>query len=96
VLHYHRALGTALAARSMEPPPLAALEELLELAIADLTRWLSGFGWKTGVRAPPTGEALRRRARAVLDAIDGGEALADEAAYTRATFSRFPPDYHPA
>ena len=41
---YHRDLSAALAARGEEPPPVDAFLESLELAYADLGRWMSGWG----------------------------------------------------
>lgn len=87
---YHAELSAALRARRLPPPSRAALQQALELAIADQARWLSGRGWKTGVRAQPTADSYRRRARAVVDALDGGERLPDEAAYEEAVFRAFP------
>jgi aminoglycoside phosphotransferase (APT) family kinase protein len=92
VARYHDALCAALRARGVLPPPLSALAVSLELAVADLARWICGTGWKTGARTPPIQQALRERARAVVDAIDGGSALADEAAYCAAIMARFPVD----
>lgn len=87
---YHARLSADLRERGFQPPPLPSLQAALELAIADQARWLCGTGWRTGTRVPGTAEACQRRARAVVDAIDGGAALADEAAYVEAVFRAFP------
>ena len=65
---YHRDLSAALASRGDEAPPLDAFLETLELAYADLGRWMSGWGW--------WGNDLEPRIRRLLDRLDGGAALA--------------------
>ncbi|KAJ1620193.1 kinase-like domain-containing protein [Pavlovales sp. CCMP2436] len=84
--HYHQALSAALALRGIRPPRLEAVKESLQLAYADLARWMSG--WEGGWWAKAL---LSQRTRALLDKLDGGEPLADEQAYREALFNLFPP-----
>lgn len=86
LLHYHAELSAALRARGVKPPRLAALRESLWVAYADLARFLSGWGWWG---AP----GLAKRASALVDALDGGRALASEREYEEAIFRLLPPDY---
>lgn len=83
--HYHAELTNALRARGASPPRLAALRETLWVAYSDLARFLSGWGWWG---AP----GLAKRARALIDALDSGRALASERDYEVALFRLLPPD----
>lgn len=87
---YHATLATALREKGVQPPPLEWLCASVDVAYADLARFMSGWGW--------WGRAeLSKRARALLDELDGGaapgEGEAAEAAYERAIMERYPPDY---
>lgn len=84
--HYHANLSQAMVARGLAPPSLSSLQASLELAYADLARWMSG--WEGGWWAKPL---LQARAKALLDKLDGGTALQDELAYVDAVFKRYPP-----
>ncbi|KAG8463081.1 hypothetical protein KFE25_001854 [Diacronema lutheri] len=84
--HYHAALTEKLRAKGIEPPPLRAVRDSLQLAYADLARWMSG--WEGGWWAKPL---LSARTRLLLDELDGGTPLRDEQAYIDAVFARFPP-----
>ena len=66
---YHQDLSQLLIAQGDTPPELNKLEDALELAYADLGRWMSGWGW--------WGHAgmLRERILKLLDKLDGGSAL---------------------
>jgi hypothetical protein len=67
-------------------PRLAALRDSLRVAYVDLYRFLAGWGdWGSA--------GLRRHAIALVDELDGGQALASEAAYREALFARMPPEY---
>jgi Ser/Thr protein kinase RdoA (MazF antagonist) len=74
LVHYHEALSERLAARGIAAPPLSHFQESLELAFADLARWMSGWGWWGR-------DGLTVRSLRVLDALDGGRELEDEDAY---------------
>jgi hypothetical protein len=83
---YHAALGAALRERGSPVPRLAALRDSLRVAYVDLYRFLAGWGdWGSA--------GLRRHAIALVDELDGGQALASEAAYREALFARMPPEY---
>ncbi|KAJ1636298.1 kinase-like domain-containing protein [Pavlovales sp. CCMP2436] len=84
--HYHQVLSAALIERGIQPPRLEAVKLSLQIAYADLARWMSGWGWW----AKPL---LSQRTCALLDKLDGGKPLADEQAYRKALFKLFPPDY---
>ena len=82
VAHYHGELARQLASRGELAPNRAALDSELELSYADLGRWMSGWGW--------WGNDLSARIQNVLDKLDGGNALQDEAAYVAAVRREFP------
>ena len=82
---YHQDLSQLLIAQGDTPPELNKLEDALELAYADLGRWMSGWGW--------WGHAgmLRERIVKLLDKLDGGSALkGGEAEYKEAVMRAFP------
>lgn len=79
---YHRDLSAALASRGVAPPPVDEFLETLELAYADLGRWMSGWGW--------WGNDLEPRIRRLLDRLDGGAALASADVYGAAMEREFP------
>ena len=79
---YHRDLSEALSSRGEEPPALDAFLETLELAYADLGRWMSGWGW--------WGNDLEPRICRLLDRLDGGTALASAEEYGAAVAREFP------
>ena len=79
---YHRDLSAALASRGEEAPELDAFLETLELAYADLGRWMSGWGW--------WGNDLEPRITGLLDRLDGGTALASSSEYEAAVAREFP------
>lgn len=83
---YYAELSAALRALGRPPPRLAALRESLWVAYADLARFMAGWGWWG---AP----GLGRRARELVDALDGGQTLGSEGAYEEALFRLLPPDY---
>ncbi|KAG8468114.1 hypothetical protein KFE25_007166 [Diacronema lutheri] len=68
VAHYHAELTSVLHARGIAPPGLAAFEQSLDVASADLARFLVGWGWW----ARP---GLAARTRKLLDELDGGTQL---------------------
>lgn len=80
--HYHAELSAALASQGDSPPTLDALRAPLALSYADLGRWMSGWGW--------WGNDISGKIKAVLDQLDGGTALASEAAYDEAVRRAFP------
>jgi hypothetical protein len=85
--HYHAVLSEKLAARGIPPPPLSHLQDSLELAYADLARWMSGWGWSR------CKDGLTVRSLALLDVLDGGKQLPDEDAYREAVRTKRPADY---
>jgi hypothetical protein len=84
--HYHQALSARLEQRGLQPPTLEAIKVSLQIAYADLARWMSG--WEGGWWAK---DLLLRRTRALLDKLDGGVPLESEQAYTEALFKLCPP-----
>ena len=76
------AAAAAAAAPAARAPTLDELKTLVRLSIADLGRWMSGWGW--------WGRDREQVIREVLDQIDGGKALESERAYVEAIFKAFP------
>ena len=56
--------------------------QLRRLALADLGRWMSGWGW--------WGHDLSHRIKPLLDTLDGGKPLASEEAYREAVWRVYP------
>ena len=84
---YHERLSAALTGRGAgaEIPPLAELKTALDLAFADLCRWMSGWGYWGDV------PNLQSLVQGVLERIDGGqEDLGSEEAYEEAVRRAFP------
>ena len=79
---YHAALATALGDTSAVPG-LPALADALEVAYADLARFMSGWGFWGA-------DYLEARARAVMDRVDGGTPLATVEEYERAVQQAYP------
>lgn len=80
---YHRTLCINLPS-SVEPPLLDALAVSLELAYADICRWMAGWGYWGCVRY------LQDRTRRLLDRLDGGRELPQAEAYKEAMEKAFP------
>jgi hypothetical protein len=83
--HYLTVLAAGLTERGITPPGMRALRQSLDVASADLARFLCGWGWW----ARPS---LKTRVIALLDELDGGELLS-EAEYVTRLFEKRPPDY---
>ena len=81
---YHTQLSALLTAQGDAPPSLEALQTAHELALCDWRRFseIGLGGWGDG--------SATRRVRALLDRLDGGKALASEAAYAEAMTREFP------
>ncbi|GKY91630.1 hypothetical protein MPSEU_000134900 [Mayamaea pseudoterrestris] len=63
------------------PPTLAQVQESLDLAFCDFTRFMSGWGYWGG--------NMENRVRAVLDRLDNGKDLGSEEAYEAAMHREF-------
>lgn len=81
---YLELLAPVLTAHGDEAPTLRQLHASYCLAMCDFARWMAGWGW-CGMES-----TMRRLCSPVLDQIDGGTALASEAAYQEAIFAAFP------
>lgn len=85
---YHAELSALLKQQGDDPPAFEKLWESYVLAVVDLGRWMAG--WNGGSWWGNT-RRLQGHARTVLQALDGGEALPSEEAYTAKVFQVFPP-----
>ncbi|CAK0847071.1 unnamed protein product [Prorocentrum cordatum] len=81
--HYHRELAALLRADAVRPG-LQQVRDSYQLACCDLARFQCTAGWWGNA------QALRARAAAVLDRVDGGSPLPSEEAYRDAIFGAFP------
>ena len=79
---YHAELSALLRASGDAPPGLSQIQASLGLALADLGRWMSGWGW--------WGHDLSHRIKPLLDTLDGGTPLASEEAYREAVWRVYP------
>ena len=80
---YLRVLNPILAARGEAPPSLDSLVSALDVAYADLCRWMCGWGmWGDSFLVP--------RVQATLERLDGGVDLGSEEAYREAVATVFP------
>ena len=79
---YHAELSALLKASGDPPPDLSQIQASLGLALADLGRWMSGWGW--------WGHDLSHRIKPLLDTLDGGTPLASEEAYREAVWRVYP------
>ena len=79
---YHAELSSLLKASGVAPPALSQIQASLGLALADLGRWMSGWGW--------WGHDLSHRIKPLLDTLDGGTPLASEEAYREAVWRVYP------
>ena len=79
---YHAELSALLKASGDAPPELSQIQASLGLALADLGRWMSGWGW--------WGHDLSHRIKPLLDTLDGGTPLASEEAYREAVWRVYP------
>ena len=67
---------------AVSPPPFEALWDAYLLSVADLGRWMAGWGW-WGNRG------MDEIIQGVLDRLDGGQALASEEQYADAARREF-------
>ena len=83
LLRYYLAqLSPLLEAQGDAPPPFEALWDAYLLSVADLGRWMAGWGW-WGNRG------MDEIIQGVLDRLDGGQALASEEQYADAARREF-------
>lgn len=82
---YREALAVALRARGRndQVPSRAALATALDLAYADLARFMAGWRWSGG-------EYVMERAQTVLDTVDGGRPLESAEIYEHAVLEAYP------
>jgi hypothetical protein len=84
---YLQALTPLLLARGFAPPSAQSLRTSLDVAFADLGRYMAVGGWQ---KRPDITGPLMARTRRLLDRLDDGLQLADADAYLVAIFARLP------
>jgi hypothetical protein len=89
--HYAVALAEALRVQGITPPSFEPLLISMEVAWADLFRWVSAKRPGPKYRA-----RMEARTAALLDKLDGGRLLNDENEYVRRLYALFPARGHEA